>query len=51
MLEKKNIVLKVSPEFHQNVKLYVTMHNTTFTEYITSLIKRDMEQSGTKITE
>ena len=51
MLNKKNIVVKVSPDFHKNVKMYVTMHNTTFTEYITNLIKSDMEKSGVKITE
>ncbi|PXV86821.1 hypothetical protein C8E03_11121 [Lachnotalea glycerini] len=39
---KKNIVLRVEPEFHQKVKLYVTMNNTTLQEYIVSLIKEDL---------
>lgn len=41
---KKNIVLRVEQDFHQQVKLYVTMHNTTLQEYIVGLIKKDMEQ-------
>lgn len=42
---KKNIVLRVNPDFHQQVKLYVTMHNTTLQEYIVGLIRQDMEQN------
>lgn len=42
---KKNIVLRVEPSFHQQVKLYVTMNNTTLQEYIVGLIKKDMEQN------
>ena len=42
---KKNIVLRVDPEFHQRIKLYVTMKNTTLQEYIVNLIKKDMEQN------
>lgn len=45
---KKNIVLRVEPDFHQQVKLYVTMNNTTLQEYIVGLIKKDMEQNKKK---
>lgn len=41
---KKNIVLRVKPDFHQQVKLYVTINNTTLQDYIVGLIKKDMEQ-------
>lgn len=41
---KKNIVLRVDQNFHQQVKLYVTMNNTTLQEYIVGLIRKDMEQ-------
>lgn len=40
----KNIVLRVDQNFHQQVKLYVTMNNTTLQEYIVGLIRKDMEQ-------
>ena len=42
---KKNIVLRVDQDFHQQVKLYVTMNNTTLQDYIVGLIKKDMEQN------
>ena len=42
---KKNIVLRVDPDFHQQVKLYVTMNNTTLQDYIVGLIKKDMEKN------
>jgi len=45
---KKNIVLRVEPNFHQKVKLYVTMNNTTLQDYIVGLIKTDMEKSKTE---
>ncbi len=45
---KKNIVLRVEPNFHQQVKLYVTMNNTTLQDYIVGLIKNDMEKSKTE---
>lgn len=45
---KKNIVLRVEPDFHRQVKLYVTMNNTTLQDYIVELIKNDMEKSKTE---
>ena len=42
---KKNIVLRVDQNFHQQVKLYVTMNNTTLQDYIVGLIKKDMEKN------
>lgn len=45
---KKNIVLRVEPEFHQKIKLYVTANNTTLQEYIVGLIKKDQEQKKQK---
>lgn len=42
---KKNIVLRVEPDLHQKIKLYVTMQNTTLQEYITKLIAADMEKN------
>ena len=47
---KKNIVLCVDQDFHQQVKLYVTMNNTTLQDYIVGLIKKDMEQNKDKET-
>ena len=41
---KKNIVLRVDHNFHKQIKLYVTMNNTTLQQYIVGLIKKDMEQ-------
>ncbi len=45
---KKNIVLRVDPDFHQKVKLYVTMNNTTLQDYIVGLIKNDMGKNRTE---
>lgn len=45
---KKNIVLRVEPEFHREVKLYVTINNTTLQDYIVGLIKKDLEQKKKK---
>lgn len=42
---KKNIVLRVDQDFHKQVKLYVTMNNTTLQDYIVGLIKNDIEQN------
>ena len=42
--EKKNIVLRVDPEFHLKVKLHVTANGTTLQDYIVELIKKDMEK-------
>lgn len=47
---KKNIVLRVNQDFHQQVKLYVTMNNTTLQDYIVGLIKKDMQQNKNKDT-
>lgn len=47
---KKNIVLRVDPDFHRQVKLYVTMNNTTLQDYIVGLIKKDMEQHKQKVS-
>lgn len=41
----KNITIRVKPNFHQELKLYVTQKNTTFQKYILELIKKDMEQN------
>lgn len=49
-VNKKNIVLRVDQDFHQQVKLYVTMNNTTLQDYIVGLIKKDMEQNKDKET-
>ena len=46
--KKKNIVLRVEPGFHRQVKLYITMNNTTLQDYIVGLIKKDMEQNKKK---
>ncbi len=42
---KKNIILRVDKDFHKQLKLYVTMNNTTFQDYIVNLIKKDLEQT------
>lgn len=48
---KKNIVLRVDPEFHQKVKIHVTMAGTTLQDYICGLIEKDLEQQEKKIEE
>lgn len=45
---KKNIVLRVDPEFHQKVKIHVTLEGTTLQDYIVGLIEKDMEQQTKK---
>jgi len=42
---KKNIVLKVDEDFHQQIKLHVTINKTTIQSYIVELIKKDLDQS------
>lgn len=46
--DKKNIVLKVDPDFHKQIKLFVTMNGTTLQDYIIGLIKKDMEEKEWK---
>lgn len=45
---RKNIILRVDPDFHRQIKLYVTMNNTTLQDYIVGLIKKDLEQKMNK---
>lgn len=45
---KKNIVLRVDQDFHQKVKLHVTMRRTTLQDYIVGLIEKDLEQNNDK---
>ena len=45
MSDKRNIVLRVDPDFHRQIKLHVTMNDTTLQDYIVELIKKDLEQS------
>ena len=42
---KKNILLKVSPEFHKDLKIYVTLRDVTLQDYIVDLIKKDMNKN------
>ena len=42
---KKNILLKVSPEFHKELKIYVTLRDVTLQDYIVDLIKKDMNKN------
>ena len=44
--KKANIVLKVSPEFRKQLRLYCTMKGISFQSYITQLITAD---SGIKL--
>ena len=37
MTDKKNILLKVSPEFHKDLKIYVTLRDVTLQDYIVDL--------------
>ena len=41
---KKNIVLRVDPDFHQKVKIHVAMEGITLQDYIVGLIEKDLEQ-------
>ena len=45
MSEKKSILLKVSPEFHKDLKIYVTLRDVTLQDYIVDLIKKDMNKN------
>jgi len=42
---KKSIVVRVEPEFHQELKLYTVGRGKTIQEYVIELIKRDMEKT------
>ena len=42
---RKNIVLRVDANFHKQIKLHVTMNNTTLQDYIVGLIEQDMKQN------
>ena len=42
---KRNIVLRVDPDFHRQIKLHVTMNDTTLQDYIVELIKKDLEKN------
>ena len=46
--EKKNILIRTSPERHQELKVYAAMNNTTLQEYIMSLIKNDLKNKKNK---
>lgn len=45
---KKNLVIRVDEDFHQNLKLYVTLKKTTLQDYIVNLITKDMEENENK---
>lgn len=41
--EKRNIVLRVEPDFFQAIKIHTVKKNTTLQTYITELIKNDLQ--------
>ncbi len=45
---KKNIVLRVDPKLHQQVKVYVALNNTTLQDYIVGLIEKDIKKNKAK---
>lgn len=45
---KKNLMIRVDEDFHQKLKLYVTLQKTTLQDYIVSLITKDMEENENK---
>lgn len=45
MTERKNVLLKVSPELHKDLKILVTLRETTLQDYIMGLIKKDMAKN------
>lgn len=46
--KKKNIVLRVDPNLHQRIKVYVALNNTTLQDYIVRLIEKDIENNKPK---
>ena len=48
MAEKRSIVLRVEPQLHQDLKIYVTKQNTTLQEYIVDLIKKDQKEKNNR---
>ncbi|URW85632.1 hypothetical protein M5E86_18575 [Blautia wexlerae] len=47
-LRRKSILLKVSPEFHKDLKIYVTLRDVTLQDYIVDLIKKRHEQKSVR---
>ena len=45
MAERKNVLLKVSPELHKDLKILVTLRETTLQDYIMGLIEKDMAKN------
>ncbi len=45
MAERKNVLLKVSPELHKDLKILVTLRETTLQDYIMGLIEKDMTKN------
>lgn len=42
---KKSIVVRVEPEFHQELKMFTVSKGMTIQEYVIELIKKDMEKN------
>lgn len=44
MNERKNIVIRVTPELHKEVKIYAAGKEMTIQDYVISLIRKDLEK-------
>ena len=46
--ETKSIVVRVLPDFHKELKVYLASKGVTAQEYILSLIEKDMKENKNK---
>ena len=46
--ERVNLIIKVSPEFRQKIKVYTVLNNITIQDYVLELLERDMKEKENK---
>ena len=48
MENKRNIVVRVDNEFHRQLKIHLATKNITLQNYVTDLIRKDLEKEKEK---
>lgn len=43
---KKSVVVRVTPEFHQQLKMFTVANNISIQDYIVNLIEKDQKERG-----
>ena len=46
--DKKNLIVRLDPDMHHKLKVYVTAHQTTLQDYVFRLIQEDQERQEQK---